>query len=163
MWPIRSCITLPHQLLQYYLFHSSSHTQWLRQSGHLSVIWKNQVCFCLRIFKHAVSFAWHHPSLLSLIDFFSFLHLSVKFISSEKQSLFTQQKLFLHILLFHSISLISVWSLKHIHFLHAYLINFIFSQYIFILVRVRDISVLFTALYIGLNPGWEEIRLSRHG
>ena len=45
----------------------------------LSVIWKNQVDFYLSSLKHAVFSAWHHPSHLSLIDFFSFLYLKVHF------------------------------------------------------------------------------------
>lgn len=100
---------------------------WLRHSGLLSVIQKTQVCFCPRTFTHAIFSAWHFPSLFSLIDFFSGLHLNLKSNSSKKQSLFTQQKLFLSLFLFYSIALISiraeVWKIHIIVCVRVYLCN----------------------------------------
>lgn len=111
---------------------------------------KIHFCFCLRTFTHAVSFAWHHPSPLCLIDFFSFLCLKLKFNSSEKQSPFTQQKLFLSILLFYSTSPFQFELKFEAHtFFVAYLLSVILFPIYF--NPVRDIPVLFPALYLGLS------------
>ena len=98
-------MTSPYHPLQYYLLPLTR----LRHSSLLSVIGKTQVCFCFRPLNVFFS-SCHYPSLFLPDWFLLILGLNLKFSSSEKQSLFTQQKLFPSILLFYSIALISIWA-----------------------------------------------------